>query len=248
MVFGDQPHAPTMVTPAGRVLQSIETEDGIAVGLCVEGGECTDVSSDSREGAATDSPLGIIGADVIYLRQTSDGVEYRRAAVEGDTVIADELLYSGDTNAAPQGTTYFEAGRLWIPTVGGDWVMLSDAEGTLLPGGSANPQLVRFANTGQGLLMGFVVDGQLIIAEAESPSSPILALPFGGADFDISPQGDQVVVSTGSSLDVYSRDGALLTSYVAEGMQTGTVLWLNGGIVYEDEGTGALYQIPETAN
>ncbi len=248
MVFGDQPHAPQLVTPAGRTLETIDADGGSAVALCDEGGGCTDVSSESRDGAATDTPLGIIGADVVYAREANGTVEYRRSAVEGDSVIADELLYSGEAQDAPQGPVYFESDRLWIPTVGGDWVMLSDTEGSVLPGGGGDPQMVRFAGTGDGLLMGYVTNGQLVIANATQPASPVLTLPFAGKDFDIAPGGMQVVVSTGSSIDVYDIDGTLVTSYQSEGVQTGTVLWLNSGITYAIDGSAALYQIPETGN
>ena len=248
MVFGDQPHAPTMVTPAGRTLETVDADGGSAVALCDDAEVCTDVSSGSREGSATDMPLGIIGAEVIYVRETGDTVEYRRSAVEGQDVIADEVLYSGDSQSAPQGAVYYEDDRLWIPTVAGDWVMLSDSEGTLLPGGYANPQLVRFAGTDQGLMLGFVAEGQLVITEAESPATSIMTLPFSGADFDISPAGDQVVVSTGSSIDIYDMSGALVVSYSSPDIRPGTVLWLNSGIVYVNTASGALYQIPETAS
>lgn len=248
MVFGDQPHAPQLMTPAGRMLQSVDVDGGTAVALCDEGGTCTDVSSESREGAATDTPLGIIGADVVYVREANGAVEYRRAAVESDTVIADEMLYRGNAQDVPEGPVYLESDRFWIPTVGGDWIMLSDTEGSLLPGSGADPQLVRFADTGEGLLMGYVANGQLVIADATQPATPILSLPFAGADFDIAPGGTQVVISSGSSIDVYDMEGTLVTSYESESVQTGTVLWLNSGIVYAIADSAALYQIPETGN
>lgn len=248
MVFGDQPHAPQMVTPAGRTLETIDADGGTAVALCDEAGTCTDVSSQSRDGAATDTPLGIIGADVIYARVTDGSVEYRRSAVEGDAVIADEVLYTGGAEDAPRGPVYFESDRLWIPTAGGNWVMLGDTEGSLLPGSGVDPQLVRFAGTGDNLLIGYVANGRLVVADATSPASPILTLPFSGVDFDIAPGGQQVVISTGDSIDVYAIDGTLVTSYRSEGVRTGTVLWLNSGIVYAIRDSAALYQILETGN
>jgi hypothetical protein len=156
MVLGSQPHAPDMVTPAGRTLDTIDAEGGSAVGLCYEDGSCVDVSSESREGAAEDRPLGALDGELIYLRQSGDVVEYRRATVDGDTVVADDVLYSGDSTVAPQDAVYMEEGRLFIPTASGDWLMLTDSEGSLLPSDYAAPQMARFAPTPQGFFVGYV--------------------------------------------------------------------------------------------
>jgi hypothetical protein len=248
MIFDDQAHAPALTTPAGRTLQTVSAEGGEAVALCDTAGTCTDISSGSRDGEAQDTPLGIIGAEAIYLRYENGAIEYRRSSVEGDTVLSDELLYSGDSSSEPQGAVYYENDRLWIPTVSGSWVILGSNEGSLLPGSYTNPQLVRFAETDQGLLVGYESGGELIIARGEDPGTPILILPFGGADFDISPRGDRIVVSTGSSIDIYDLSGALITTYGSDNVSPGTVLWLNSGIVYLDQASGALNQIPESAS
>jgi hypothetical protein len=75
----------------------------------------------------------------------------------------------------------------------------------------------------------------------------VVAIPFSGVDFDISPNGDQIVVSTGTTVDIYDMTGARTASYSNPERTPGTVLWLNSGVVYVDDNTGTLYQLPNTA-
>jgi hypothetical protein len=163
--------------------------------------------------------------------------------------VSDEVLIDGGADLAPTFPLYQAEGRIWVITAGGDWLALAPGGGQRLPGGYSSPQDLRFAATGnRGLLVGYISNGQLIVAPGEQPGSPLLVLPFSGADFDIAPSGDQVVVSTGTAIQIYGLDGTLVSSYASEGMQPGTVLWLNSGIVFVDTATGALLQISDPQN
>lgn len=248
MEFGNVPHAPVLVTEAGRTLEPLTTDNGDAISLCDSSGSCMDISSGTKDGAATDAPIGVAGGSVLYVRTADGVVQYRQVTVEGESVVDDVVLLDGDASIAPQGAVYELGNRFWIPTSNGSWVILAEGEGTVAAGLGGAPQLVRFAPSAEPPLIGYVANGQLVIAPANEPGSPVTQIPFGGVDFDMSPSGDRVAVSDGTAINIYDRSGALVTSYAADDRSPGTVLWLNGGIVYLDTSSGALYQIPETGN
>jgi hypothetical protein len=197
-----------------------------------------------------DTPLGWLNGGVVYVREEGGSFSYRYLDVSesGTEVLSDDVLVSGGSELAHTTSVYRAEDRIWVVTGGGDWLSLSPDGGQQLPGGGGVPSNLRFANTvNQRLLVAYVSNGQLIVARAAEPGNPILALPFSGADFDIAPSGDQVVVSTGSAIEIYDLGGTLVESYASSGISPGTVLWLNGGIVYVDTSTGRLMQITETA-
>ncbi len=251
MEYAPQAHAASLTAPSGLVAQAVPTAGGQAVAVCSPGGECTELTSASSEtGSAVDTPLGWLNSGVVYVRQEDGSFSYRYLDVSesGTEALSDDVLVSGGSELAPTTSVYRAEDRIWVVTRGGDWLSLSPDGGQQLPGGGGVPSNLRFANTvNQGLLVAYVSNGQLIVARAAEPGNAILALPFSGADYDIAPSGDQVVVSTGSVIEIYDLGGTLVESYASSGMSPGTVLWLNDGIVYVDTATGRLMQIPETA-
>jgi hypothetical protein len=80
-----------------------------------------------------------------------------------------------------------------------------------------------------------VAGGELILASLQSPGTPMATLPFGGGDYDFSPNGDQVAILTDEELRIVDLNGNLLVSYPnPEGVNVGSLTWLNQGIVYVD--------------
>lgn len=247
MEYGAQAHPVSMVSVAGLEVQTVQGENGQVIAVCAPGGECTDLTSASTEGPANDDPLGWLDSGLVYVRNEDDTITYRYLVPNesASEVVSDEALLSGGGDIAPVPPVYQAEGRIWVVTTGGDWLSLTPGGGQQLPNGYSAPQSLRFATTGnRGLLVGYVSSGQLIIASGDQPGSPILALPFSGPDFDIAPSGDQLVISTGNAIEFYGLDGTLLSTYASDNVQTGSVLWLNSGIVYVDTATGVLMQIP----
>jgi hypothetical protein len=246
MEYGAQAHPVSTTSSSGLEAQTVQAEGGQAVAICAPGGDCVDLSSASSEGGMVDEPLGWVDGGLVYVRTEGGTVSYRYLVPteDGTDVISDEVLVNGGSDLTPTFPAYQAEGRIWVITSGGDWLSLSPGGGQRLPSGYSSPRDLRFAATGRGLLVGYVSNGQLIIAPGEQPGSPILVLPISGVDFDIAPSGNQIVVSTGAAIEIYDLDGTLAATYATDGMRPGTVLWLNSGIVFVDEASGALLQIP----
>ena len=64
----------------------------------------------------------------------------------------------------------------------------------------------------------------------------------------MTPLADRVAVIRGNDIVIYDINGTELMVYEGGDMQPGSLIWLNGGIVFVDRNTGNLYQIPETAS
>src|SRR5690606_8333655 len=118
-----------------------------------------------------DEPLGWTSGGVVYVRATSDGVSYRFLVPtdDGTAVVSDEVIHSGGTGDAPTASVFRTEDRLWVITQDGSWLSLGPGGGQDLGGGGNGASLVRFAPTTQRLLLGYVKDGALNIADASQP-------------------------------------------------------------------------------
>ena len=250
MEYGVQAHPSSLVTPSGLEARTTSTSGGQAIEICTADGTCTDLSSESSNGAASDEPLGWLGGGVFYARNESNTMTFHYLVpnAAGTEVESDTVLYDGGLDLAPTQPVYLAEGRIWVITAGGDWMALSPDGAQRLPSSYTAPQDLRFASTGQGELVGFVSSGQLVISPAADPGNPILTLPYAGVDFDISPSGNRIVMSTGTGIEIYDLQGTLVVRYASSDTNPGSVLWLNSGIVYYDSASGALMQIvnPQT--
>jgi hypothetical protein len=88
-------------------------------------------------------------------------------------------------------------------------------------------------------LIGYVAGGQLIIANQASPGTALATIPFTGVDFDLSPDNQQVVISTGSGLQLWTIGGQQIGSSAAT-IRTGSVLWRSSGIILLDLTNGVM--------
>jgi hypothetical protein len=71
------------------------------------------------------------------------------------------------------------------------------------------------------------------VAELASPGTAVFSMPFAGVDYDVSPDLDAVVSSTGTGLEIRSRDGSLLGASDTS-TATGSVVWVSTGILFLD--------------
>lgn len=246
MEYGPQAYPTRLTSASGVEARSVSTDDGRTVELCVDGG-CQDVSSESAAGPASDTPLSWIDGGLFYVRDVSNRLTYHYLVPDetGTGVDSDTVLFDGGVGLEPIFPVYLAEGRLWIITSSDNWLVLSVYGGQLLSSEFANPHDLRFADSGgQDLVVGYVSGSQLVIAPSNEPDSPLLTTTFSGIDFDISPNGDHIVISTGSAIEIYDLNGVLVTSFASPDMQPGTVLWLDSGIIYHDDASGISMQIP----
>ena len=232
IVFTDAPDGFSLEHPTLTV-QSQTDGDTEYLAIC-QGSACVDATRDGGEGAHTDAPIGWIGDRLIYERMTGDGsVEVR--ALAWDTGAASP---AGDTQLGTIDQPFSSLGRGYRAQAGtliagtDAWMLVTDTEASIIDG---NPYgEVRLARTAfADPVIAYVAGGQLIVAPQDAPGSPIVAIPFSGVDFDISPAVDRIVVSTGSGLEIYTFDGELV-GRSGTGVKTGSVVWLSGGIVFID--------------
>jgi len=229
----------------GLTLSAEPSENGQSVVVCDGGGNCLDATSASATGPHQDTPLGWLNGELIYERideTAANPLSYH--AVRLDPV----------TGAIAEDRTLGEGGRdiesilRPYPLDGGLLVLAQDAwlfiDANGVESRDSNPygngvQLIRI-HPANGELS-YVADGQLITASLVSPGSPNSQFPFSGTDYDLSPDGSQIVINTGSELQIVGRDGQLDTTIVnPEGLPIGPVVWLNEGIVFVDLSSGEL--------
>ncbi|MGB3305415.1 MAG: zf-HC2 domain-containing protein [Thermomicrobiales bacterium] len=241
--------APGVANPAsffGATLAEQPGTSGQSVFVCLGGGECTDATSASAEGTHTDVAIGWIDSLMVYQRDLPDGtVEYRAAFIDPDTGEAndDRQLQSGGPELRRSGNVFAYGGGLLVESSGG-WVMVWDDHARALAAAeSSSPRsLVRiYENLG---LVTYVTNGQLVLQGIDDGS--VTTLPFSGVDYDLSPGGDQVVVSTGSGIELLDRGGNVTGTFAnAQGIATGSVLWMpDGTIDFVDQSSGQIRSIP----
>ncbi|HYH13400.1 MAG TPA: hypothetical protein VD789_13665, partial [Thermomicrobiales bacterium] len=217
--------------------QTASSDNQQLIEICSDG-ECTDATQDAAAEGATDTPIGWFADQLLYQRVTANGsVELRLLIWDAGTESAasDDLLTVLDGTVTPMGRAFPTAGGMLVPTMEA-WLLVTDGDATVV---DANPygdiQLAR-TNFSEPYIA-YVAGGQLIIAEQRSPGTAIATIPFGGVDFDISPDMDAVVVSTGNGIEIWSLDGQRIGAS-ADTLQTGSVLWLSSGIVFIDQTNG----------
>ncbi|HWV35445.1 MAG TPA: hypothetical protein VNZ55_07430, partial [Thermomicrobiales bacterium] len=230
----------------GATLAEQPGTNGQAVFVCLGSGECTDATSASAEGTHTDVAIGWIDSLMVYQRELPDGtVEYRAAFIDPGTGDAsgDRQLQSGGPELRRSGDVFAYGGGLLVESSGG-WVMVWDDHARALAAAdsSSSRSLVRiYENLG---LVTYVANGQLVLQGVDDGS--ITTLPFSGVDYDLSPGGDQVVVSTGSGIELLDRGGNVIGTFAnAQGIATGSVLWMpDGTIDFVDQSSGQIRSIP----
>jgi hypothetical protein len=239
IVFTAAPDAVSLDGPDVR-----QESDDKATWLAVCDGACVPATQDSGEGSFTDSPIGWVNGQLIYQRVTASGeIELRSLTWVGEPA-GDVLIGSASTTLTPYGTGYFGANGILIPCAEG-WLLVSDGRATVIDDNSyGDPGLVRTSFAAP--LIAYVSGGQLIVADQSAPGTPISTIPFSGVDYDLSPDTETVVISTGRGLEIWSRGGDLLGTS-GGGIQTGSVVWLGEGIYVIDLTNGVIRLVDPAA-
>ncbi len=223
----------------GITVTGQDSPGGQAVYACDAAGTCVDLSSASRgDGGSTDTPIGWLNGEVIYERMNGDdyAVEFRAVAVDPGTLEPgqDRSLGGGDGDWETVLRPYPVDGGLLVPTYS-SWILITPEAASAIDGNAYGGDLFQIRITPATGIISYVVNGELILASLQAPGTPIATLPFGGGDYDFSPNGDQVAILTDEELRILDLNGTLLVSYPnPEGVNVGSLTWLNQGIVYVD--------------
>lgn len=241
------PDSASMTTAEGYRLQTADAQPAV-VNVCGDGFCEPGAAAPEVEGWQGDSPLGVVGNTAYFMRMYGDRTEIMSASTSGTQLIDPQVMLELGPESPPS-AVYENDGVLfaWLPS--GQWLEIQNGSANAYSGGYGNPTNVRFAPVAnQGPLMGYFSGGSLIIAPITSPDSPVFSIPSDGVDFDMTPLADRVAVIRGNDIVIFDINGNELMIYEGGDMQPGSLIWLNGGIVFIDTNTGLLYQIPETAS
>lgn len=218
-------------------------DGGTSVAVCL-GGICVDATSASATGPHQDTAIGWVnGTTMIYQRAQDGVVDYRAAEVDAAaTATNDRSLGSGGTELERAGSVFAFGDGLLVETNGGWVVAGSDGIVRHATGETAAPRTLVRVDAARAEVA-YVSGGELVVQDLGSDTS--VRLLFGGVDYALSPGGDRVVVSTGTTIEILGLDGQVeATLSNAQGMAIGSVLWLPGDtIVFVDQTTGEIRSI-----
>lgn len=239
-----EPDAAPMQSADGVRLQEEPGKNGTSVFACSSAGTCVDATSGSAEGAHTDAAIGWVdGHTMIYQRMLANGsYQYRAANVTAaGEASGDQLIGSGGTEFARSGSAFAFRDGLLVEANGG-WVVVTSQQAQLQPSAASGPRtLVRVFNS-DPVRVAYVSGGMLVIQNVYS--ADVTTLPFNGVDYDLSPNGDQVVVSTGSVIEMLDLSGQVTFTFQnAQNISVGSVLWLNNTIEFVDLTSGEIRSI-----
>ncbi|MGI8482912.1 MAG: hypothetical protein ACR2OU_01445 [Thermomicrobiales bacterium] len=238
------PNAAPLQSADGVSLQEQPAKNGTSVFACTTAGSCVDATSDSADGEHTDTAIGWVnGSTMIYQRILADGsYEYRAADVTGGgNASGDQVIGTGGTELARSGSVFIFRDGLLVESNGG-WVIVTAQQAYLQPASSSGPRtLVRIFNI-DPMRVAYVSGGQLVIQNIYS--SELTTIPFTGVDYDLSPNLDQVVVSTGSGIEILDMTGQVVETFPnVQNISIGSVLWVNNTIEFVDLTTGEIRSI-----
>lgn len=230
----------------GVTLEAGDVESGRAVLACDGSGSCIDISSASAGGSHSDYPLGWIGSDIIYERIDDNGVSFRAVQIDSDSleVVDDRELGGGGSGLETLIRPYPVNGGLLVPSPDA-WLFITADGVTQIDGNpyGGDIALIRIAPSSDRIA--YVAGGEIIIASLGSPGSAQATVPFSGTDFDVSPDGSQIVVTDGAEIRILDLNGSVAQTFANdEGIAIGGIAWTQGrGIVYVDLSNGVLRSI-----
>jgi hypothetical protein len=229
----------------GVTLQSGEGERGQVAVACDGNGSCREISSSSGEGSGyTDTPIGWLNGEAIYERLNGDEypVEFRAVSIDPDSLEPQEDRLIGGGDYGDIGTLirpYPVNEALLVPTAS-DWLLISSDSVDAIDSNPYGDLSQIRVNPGTGVIS-YVSGGNLILAPLESPGSPMVSLPFSEVDYDFSPNGDRIAVSTGETIEIWDSSGNVLTTFTnTDGIALGSLAWFNQGLIFADLTNGVL--------
>ncbi|HSH22260.1 MAG TPA: hypothetical protein VK992_06580, partial [Candidatus Caenarcaniphilales bacterium] len=247
LVLAETPGVASLGTGTG-VLQGVPTANGQAVAFCAENApdECVELSADADGVPATDTPLGWVEGRAVYMRQAGDTVAYY--AVNPDGSDTTDLLPPGGPELALSGPVIDLGDSLLVPGAG-VWIRLTGFSGSVV-GDNPYGEISLVRTNLPGSIVGFVADGQIVVAPIDAPGAPLAQFAVERiVDFDVAPDGQRIVISTGATIVITDFEGVELGRFSnPAGVEVGSVLWLEDGIYFVDQSNGVLRRVdPEGA-
>jgi hypothetical protein len=228
----------------GVTLETGDGPTGQVVFACDQNDSCVDISSGTGEGSGyTDTPIGWIGDEVIYerLNGDEDPVEFRAITLDSSMQpVGDRLIGGGDFDIETMIRPYPVNGGLLVPSPSA-WLLITQSSVDTIDGNPYGRDLGQIRFNPSTEQISYVAGGNLILASIYSPGTPILQLPFSGAEHDFSPDRQRIAVRTDAGIEIWDTQGNVLLSYPNDdGIAVGSLSWLNEGLVYVDLSNGVL--------
>jgi hypothetical protein len=134
-----------------------------------------------------------------------------------------------------------------IPTQS-SWLLVSPGGDVSDMGANGHGAVTAPTLSPGGSLVAYLVGGQVIIASVNSPGAAIASIPSAGS-FDWSPDGEQLVVTDGSGVAIYTASGAPVMSIPnSTGVSIAAVGWTGKGIyLLESSPVTGLFLLPASA-
>jgi Tol biopolymer transport system component len=214
--------------------------------------QTTTISTDSGEDYAQDIPAGWSGTSAYYLRVIGDDrnsvVLYGYEVNSGETT---EVWKADNIELAGPRPVMTDNGIL-IPTVS-DWQLVGfDGTATTVDGNASGITGTAILSP-YGTLIAYPAGGQIVVASVDTPGTPLGApIPYAsgpGAGFSWEPNGEDLVVSDGATLQIYTNDGNSLGQVTStDGMAIAAPQWRGDGIYYVEISPEIAYRLLNTGD
>jgi hypothetical protein len=193
------------------------------------------------ETSVVDTPAGWQDTRVYYLRTILDSpglMELRSANWDGSD---DAFVWSGEGYQLSGDRPLAVAGGFLIPTDQG-WLFVSTGGGETLYGSVGGYVQDAILSPG-GSLFAYQLGNQVIIALVDQPDVPYGTMPYvdgPGAGFSFATTGQQVAISDGQRIDLFSIEGNELGSAGSgTGMPIAGTFWIEDTIYFVQSGDNA---------
>ncbi|MGE3798294.1 MAG: hypothetical protein AB7G88_10650, partial [Thermomicrobiales bacterium] len=181
----------------------------------------------------SDTPAGWSGSRYYYQRtfpESPGEIEFHSASWDGSD---DQTIWTS-TDVVPVTSRPAATDDGFLIATNSRWILITtsgDAQDVgSNPYGSIGVVLVSPYRT----LISYTVGGEIVIAPVNGPGSAMAVLPFTGG-YDFSSSGEQIVISNGSTLELYSIYGEYLGS-ASGSAATGPPYWSDDTIYYLELG------------
>lgn len=223
---------------------TLEASGGVVYAFGPDGAR-VDISSGSGEGSGySDAPIGWLNGEAIYERTGGDThpVEFRAVTLDPASLepTGDRLIGGGDTGFTTFARPYPVNGGLLTPSTT-VWLLITPSSVDVVDVNAYGEQLGLIRHNPATQQVSYVSAGSLILASAQSPGSSTVQIAFTGVDYDFSPNGSQIAVSTGATIEIRDTDGNVVFTFDNdEGIAIGSLAWLSQGLIYVDATNGVL--------
>ncbi len=228
----------------GFTAAGVDTGNGQIVQVCNADGSCVDASGETATGSQTDTPLGWLDGELIYERMNGEAhaVEFRAIRfVAGSLDVAEDRSLGGSGSEWESIVRPYPVnGYLLVPSVG-TWLRVTTSSVQVLDQNPYGNDMSLYRVHPEGNVIAYVADGSIQVASLDRPGSPYATVPFTGADYDISPDGQQIAIISGDGIEILDLDGNPVGRFPNdEGISVNGIAWTTEGILFVDSSSGAI--------